>query len=243
MTMRVLVIGAGAVGGWLAGALASGGAEVALLARGATLQALRERGLAPDRGRAEEVFVLPASDRAEDLPRPDAVILAVKTHAFAEAVAWGAPAFSEGPGGPLVVTAMNGLPWWFLDGLAGPSRGPAPGERRSRRRGRGPARRARPVGAVVHASMRAERPGAVRVAAVDRLILGEPGGIASREAQELAALRRGRRRRLRRDARHPARDLGQAVGQHEHEPGQRPDAAQRPTGSSASRGSSSWCAT
>ncbi len=45
MTMRVLVIGAGAVGGWLAGVLARGGAEVALLARGATLRALRERGL------------------------------------------------------------------------------------------------------------------------------------------------------------------------------------------------------
>ena len=39
----------------------------------------------------------------------------------------------------------------------------------------------RPVGAVVHASMRAEAPGVIRVAAVDRLILGEPGGNVSRE--------------------------------------------------------------
>jgi 2-dehydropantoate 2-reductase len=185
--MRVLVIGVGAVGGWLAGTLARAGAEVALLARGAALKALQERGLLLSEGEREEAFVLPASDRAEDLPRSEAVILAVKTHAFAEAVAWGAPAFSGGPGRPLVVTAMNGLPWWFLDGLQGPL-----ADQRLESVDPGGAAAAllggtRPVGAVVHASMRAERPGAVRVAAVDRLILGEPGGIASREAQELVA--------------------------------------------------------
>jgi 2-dehydropantoate 2-reductase len=187
--MRILAIGVGAVGGWLAGTLARGGAEVALLARGATLRALRERGLLLREGGRGETFALRASDRAEDLPRPDAVVLAVKTHAFAEAVAWGAPAFARGPGGgPLAVTAMNGLPWWFLDGLPGPLANRRlesvdPGGRAAARIGG-----ARPVGAVVHASMRAERPGAVRVAAVDRLILGEPGGVASRETQELAAL-------------------------------------------------------
>ena len=44
----------------------------------------------------------------------------------------------------------------------------------------------RPVGAVVHASTRAEAPGVIRVAAVDRLILGEPGGRVSPETIELA---------------------------------------------------------
>jgi 2-dehydropantoate 2-reductase len=188
MTMRVLVIGAGAVGGWLAGALSRGGAQVALLARGATLRALSERGLALSEGGRSERLALPASDRAEELPKPDAVILAVKTHGFAEAVAWGAPAFSGGPRGPLVVTAMNGLPWWFLDGLDGPLAGQRlesvdPGGAAAAQLGS-----ARPVGAVVHASMRAEGPGDIRVAAVDRLILGEPGGAASRETEGLAAL-------------------------------------------------------
>jgi 2-dehydropantoate 2-reductase len=188
MTMRVLVIGVGAVGGWLAGVLARGGAEVALLARGATLRALRERGLALSQGERSEVLAVPASDRAEDLPKPDAVILAVKTHGFAEAVAWGAPGFSGGLRGPLVVTAMNGLPWWFLDGL----QGPLCGQRLESVDPGGAAAAlltgARPLGAVVHASMRAERPGEIRVAAVDRLILGEPGGAASRETDELGAL-------------------------------------------------------
>lgn len=118
--MRVLVIGAGAVGGWLAGTLAKGGAEVAVLARGPTLEAIRERGLVLVDGEQRQTFALTASGRAEDLPKPDAVVLAVKTHGFAEAVAWAAPALASGSRSPLVVTAMNGLPWWFLDGLAGP---------------------------------------------------------------------------------------------------------------------------
>jgi 2-dehydropantoate 2-reductase len=183
--MRVLVIGAGAVGGWLAATLAKGGAEVALLARGGTLQALRRDGLISIEGDRRQAFPLAASDRAQDLPKPDAVILAVKTYGFAEAVAWGAPAFDHGP---LVVTAMNGLPWWFLDGLEGPLAGRRlesidPGGKAASQLGA-----ARPVAAVVHASMRAEAPGVIRVAAVDRLILGEPGGNASRETAALGEL-------------------------------------------------------
>src|SRR5262245_6901054 len=123
--MLVLVIGAGAVGGWLAGTLAKGGAEVAVLARGPTLAAIRERGLALIEGERRQALAIAASDRVEHLPRPDAVVIAVKTYGFANAVAWGAPAFTHTPPGrpgPLVVTAMNGLPWWFLDGVAGPLR-------------------------------------------------------------------------------------------------------------------------
>jgi 2-dehydropantoate 2-reductase len=183
--MRVMVIGAGAVGGWLAGTLAKGGAEVSLLARGAALQAIRDRGLVLVEGERRQGFPLPASDRVGDLLTPDAVVLAVKTYGFADAVAWGAPALAHGP---LVVTAMNGLPWWFLDGLAGPLSGqrldcvdPA-GKAAALLAG------ARRVGAVVHASMRAEAPGVIRVAAVDRLLLGEPGGNASRETAELGEL-------------------------------------------------------
>src|SRR5262245_33245566 len=115
--MRVLVIGVGAVGGWLAGVLARGGAEVSLLARGATLDAIRAGGLTIIHGEQRQSFKLIAANDARDLPKPDAVVLAVKTYAFADAVAWGAPAFAHGP---LVATAMNGLPWWFLEGLQGP---------------------------------------------------------------------------------------------------------------------------
>jgi 2-dehydropantoate 2-reductase len=185
LAMRVLVIGAGAVGGWLAGVLSRGGAEVALLARGAALTALRADGLTLLEGERREAFRLPAGDSAADLPRPDAVVLAVKTYAFAEAAASAAPILRHGP---LLVTAMNGLPWWFLDRLDGPLRGTRldsidPGGRAAEQLAE-----ARPVGAVVHASTRVEGPGVVRVVATDRLILGEPDGATSPATAELARL-------------------------------------------------------
>ena len=123
-----------------------------------------------------------------DLAKPDAVVLAVKTHAFADAVAAASPALAHGP---LLVTAMNGLPWWFLDGLAGPLANQRlesvdPGGKAAAMLGS-----VRPVGAVVHASMRAEAPGVIRVAAVDRLILGEPGANVSRETIQFDQLIKG----------------------------------------------------
>jgi 2-dehydropantoate 2-reductase len=183
--MRIVVIGAGAVGGWLAGALARGGAEVGLVARGGTLAAIRSAGLTLLEGGRRETFRLAASERAADLPRADAVVVAVKTYAFAEAIAAAAPALTHGP---MLVTAMNGLPWWFLEGLAGPLEGQRlesvdPGGRAAAMLGK-----VRPVGAVVHVSSRAEAPGTIRVAGVDRLILGDPDGKTSAGTAELARI-------------------------------------------------------
>ncbi len=183
--MRVIVIGAGAIGGWLAGTLARGGAEVALVARGATLGQLREHGLTLLEGDQRQVFRLPAAARAADLPKPDAVVLAVKTYAFGDVVADAGAALAHGP---LFVTAMNGLPWWFLQDLDGPLKDQRlesidPGGRGAALLGK-----VRPVGAVVHVSARAEAPGVVRVAAVDRLILGEPDGKVSRQSSTLAEM-------------------------------------------------------
>ena len=142
-------------------------------------------GLVLIEGDKREVFAIAAANSTKELPQPDAVVMAVKTHAFADAVAWGAGAFAHAP---LVVTAMNGLPWWFLNGLEGPLEGQRletvdPDGRAASMLGN-----VRPVGAVVHASMRAEAPGVIRIPAVDRLILGEPGGTVSPETSMLGEL-------------------------------------------------------
>ncbi|HEY7548947.1 MAG TPA: 2-dehydropantoate 2-reductase [Hyphomicrobiaceae bacterium] len=183
--MRILIVGAGAIGGWLAGVLWRGGAEVALLARGAALETIRARGLALIDGERRETFTLPVSDTASDLSRPDAVVLAVKTYTFAEAAAAAAPALHHGP---LLVTAMNGLPWWFLDGLAGPLDGAHLDSVDPRGQAAALLTGVRPVAGVVHASTRVEAPGVVRVVATDRLILGEPRGGTSAHTAELARL-------------------------------------------------------
>jgi 2-dehydropantoate 2-reductase len=185
--MRILIVGAGAIGGWLAGVLWRGGAEVALLARGAVLEAIRARGLALIDGERRETFTLPVSDTASDLPRPDALVLAVKTYAFAEAAAAAAPALRHGL---LLVTAMNGLPWWFLDGVAGALEGAHLDSVDPGGRGAALLTEVRPVAAVVHASTRVEAPGVVRVVATDRVILGEPDGGTSPETVDLARLLR-----------------------------------------------------
>ena len=222
--MRVTVIGAGAVGGWLAATLARAGAEVAIVARGATLDQVRAHGLTLLSGEQRTTYRLAAAERAQELPKPDAVVLAVKTHAFADAVAAASPALAHGP---LLVTAMNGLPWWFLDGLEGPLANQRlesidPGGKAAAMLGN-----VRPLGAVVHASMRAEAPGVIRVAAVDRLILGQPDAGVSRETTQFDQLIKGGGEESVSDRGHPPRNLGEAVGQHEHEPRQRPHAAHR----------------
>jgi 2-dehydropantoate 2-reductase len=187
--MRILIVGAGAVGGWLAGVLSRGGAEVALLARAGALQAMRADGLTLVEGGRRATFRPAVSDKAADLPRPDAVVLAVKTYAFADAVASAAPALGPTLGhGPLLVTAMNGLPWWFLDGLDGSLGGARLDSVDPGGRAAGLLAHVRPVAAVVHASTRVEAPGVVRVVGTDRLILGEPDGGASPATAELARL-------------------------------------------------------
>lgn len=91
MTLSIGIIGAGAIGGFLAARLGTAGAEIAMLARGATLQALRAEGLQLTSGLGD-VHLRPArlSDRAAELGQPDILIVAVKsqdTAAVAEAMA------------------------------------------------------------------------------------------------------------------------------------------------------------
>jgi 2-dehydropantoate 2-reductase len=110
--MKFCIIGAGAIGGLLGARLAMAGHDVALVARGEHLAAIRARGLtyrAPD-GR-ETRLRLPASDRPEDFGRQDAVIIALKAHSIAPMLARvRALLAADTP----VVTAINGLPWWYF---------------------------------------------------------------------------------------------------------------------------------
>src|SRR5215470_20070643 len=109
--MRVCVYGAGAIGGYLAVELAVAGHEVCVIARGAHLQAIRERGLTlQTEGRARDARV-PASDDPAAFDAQDLVICALKAHqAYEEA-----PRFAPLLGAETaVLTAMNGIPWWYF---------------------------------------------------------------------------------------------------------------------------------
>jgi 2-dehydropantoate 2-reductase len=179
--MRAVIVGAGAIGGWLGGGLARAGHDVAFLARGATLAALRKDGLTVREGERVRLFAVDATDDPKALGTVDCVLLAMK----AQDVARVAPTLPPllGPD-TIVVTIQNGLPWWFLEG------GPLAGRTLVSVDPDGATGRAIPVaraiGGVVHASTEATAPAVIRINKVDRLLLGEAQGGASPRLTALA---------------------------------------------------------
>lgn len=185
--MRICVVGAGAVGGLLAARLARAGYEVSVLARGATLEAIAERGITlvePD-GTQHVTTALRASSEAEAVGAQDLVFLAVKAHQLA-AVAGGVPALFDA--GTAVVTLQNGIPWWFFQKFPGPFEG----RRLKSLDPDGLLERAIPADRVLAsiAYPAAERcaPGVVRLVEGDRLPVGELDGVPSARATQVAAV-------------------------------------------------------
>ena len=121
--LRVSVVGAGAIGGYLAVRLARAGHDVSVIARGPHLAAIRANGLKlierDDDGTETETVAsnLTATDRIRDLDTHDVVLLALKAHQIA-AVVDDLPAL-VGPE-TCLVTLQNGIPWWYFQKLEGP---------------------------------------------------------------------------------------------------------------------------
>jgi 2-dehydropantoate 2-reductase len=187
--MRICIVGAGAIGGWFAAHLGHKlGDEVQLsaLARGATLAALRAQGLRMESSGGARITVpIQASDKPEDLGPQDLVVVAVKGPALAAV----APAVRAllGPE-TRVLVAMNGVPWWFFQGLGGPLDGARlesvdPGGAVAALI---PAERV--IGSVVHASCTVPEPGLVKHVMGMGLILGDPAGGRPAHIERLAAL-------------------------------------------------------
>jgi 2-dehydropantoate 2-reductase len=180
--MRICVYGAGAIGGLVAGRLARTGCDVSVVARGAHLAAIRARGLhVRSQG---EAFVVhpPASDDPTELGPHDYVILTLKAHSVAASVA-ALPALF-GPDTALV-TAMNGVPFWYFHGLDGPWRDHRlasvdPGDRQWQAIGP-----ERALGCVVYPACRIVEPGVVEHLDYDALVIGEPSGATTARARAL----------------------------------------------------------
>jgi 2-dehydropantoate 2-reductase len=183
--MKICIYGAGAIGGWIGTRLAQHGCEVSVVARGATLEALQLHGLRLEAN--GEVMSAPVRSSADpaDLGVQDLVIVAVKAPAMAGVAAAIAPLI--GPD-TMVLTAMNGVPWWFFEGFGGPYAG----TRLKAVDPDGAIARAIPgrhiIGCVVHASCSLNSPGFVKQHFGNKLIVGEPSGARSPRIIELAAL-------------------------------------------------------
>lgn len=182
---RVAIVGAGAIGGWLGVLLSHTGCIVSALARGETLAALQREGLQlHENGRLIGAPV-EASSSAVALGVQDLVIVAVKAPALAEVARGIAPLIGRHT---LVLTAMNGVPWWFFNGFGGERAG----TRLQSVDPIGAIDRAIParnvIGGVVHASCSVDAPGVIRHHFGNSLIIGEPSGERSERVAALAAL-------------------------------------------------------
>jgi 2-dehydropantoate 2-reductase len=184
--MKIAVVGLGAVGGLIAARLATSGQAVSALARGDTLAAVHAQGLRLVMGGHETSVRLHVSDDAGELGPQDLVIVALKGPALAAAGTTLQPLL-----GPqtLVMPAMNGVPWWFLQTLPATT---APANRQLASvdpDGRIAAALplARVLGCVVHLACASPEPGLVRHSFGDRLIVGEPAGGASARTEAVCA--------------------------------------------------------
>jgi 2-dehydropantoate 2-reductase len=188
--MKVCIVGAGAIGGFIGTRLACAGeAEVSAIARGATLEALNVHGwrldtVGEDGAPLKLRAAARATDRASDLGVQDVIVISVKGPALSSLAATLSPLVGEKT---VVVPAMNGVPWWFCKGL--PGFGDAalqsvdPG---------GHVAQAidfeQVIGCVVHTSTSTPEPGLVHHRFGRGLILGEPFGGRSARVQSVVDL-------------------------------------------------------
>jgi 2-dehydropantoate 2-reductase len=187
--MKITVVGLGAVGGLIAARLALAGHACSAIARGPTLRAVREQGLRLRMGGQDLVAHIPAIDDANALGPQDLVLIALKGQALPELAPTLRPLISAET---LIIPAMNGVPWWFLQTPALSQRLSADQRQLDSVDPQGATAAALPLGqvlgCVVHLTCSQPAPGVVVHGFGDRLILGEPQGALSERVQRVAQL-------------------------------------------------------
>jgi 2-dehydropantoate 2-reductase len=182
--MKFCIYGAGAIGGYLAVELSLSGQEVCVVARGAHLEAIQKRGLILKIDGQEKIARLPAESDPRNFGPQDVVICALKAHQAFESAAHFAPLLGQDTS---VVTAMNGIPWWYFYKSGGRFEGRYldsvdPGGRQWQSIGP-----QRAIGCVVEPACEVIAPGVIAHHQFNRFILGEPDGSRSSRVQQLSA--------------------------------------------------------
>ncbi len=175
--MTFAIVGAGATGGFLGAKLARAGQEVILIARGSHLAAMRERGVTVRSGGEEFTARPDCTDDIAAIGRAEVVFLTLKAH--------GIPALAPAIGaalapGACVVSAQNGIPWWYFPDRHLESVDPGGVIARN-------IPYAAVVGCIVYPATRILEPGLIEHVEGNRFTLGEPDGSRSERAQAIAA--------------------------------------------------------
>jgi 2-dehydropantoate 2-reductase len=179
------VVGAGAIGGYLGARLAAAGEQVSFIARNRNLEAINANGfrlLLEDGSTLHAPEVRAVRDMAEAGPQ-DVVLLTVKAHQVVDLLPGLRALF-----GPqtMVVSMINGVPWWYFHRLAGPHEGRQlqtvdPGGRIA-----AAIEPERVIGSIVYPAAELIEPGLVRVIEGNRFTLGEPDGTRSERIEALS---------------------------------------------------------
>jgi 2-dehydropantoate 2-reductase len=184
--MRICIFGAGSVGGYLAGHLSRGGAEVSAVARGAHLAAIRANGLTVESPTETLTVRIAASDNPADLGPQDLVLVTVKAPALPDVAASIAPLLTPDTS---VAFVMNGIPWWYFHAHGGAHDNrqlPLLDPNGALRRAVGPERA---IGAVFWPACSVPSPGVVRLltGAGGGTVFGEPSNAITPRLQSIAA--------------------------------------------------------
>ena len=182
--MKFAVLGAGAIGAYAGAALARGGADVTLIARGPHLAAMADRGVRVRSPRGDFTAHPRATDDLAAIADADVVLVALKAYSLPEI----APRLGEllAPGAA-AIWAQNGIPWWYPQALADPLPG---GGLESVDPGGVIAVSIAPehnVGCVVYCSTEIIEPGVIQHIEGTRFTIGEPDGSASDRCRQISA--------------------------------------------------------
>jgi 2-dehydropantoate 2-reductase len=183
--LKFAVVGAGAIGGYLGARLAAAGEQVTFIARNRNLEAIKANGfrlILEDGSPLHAKDVRAVRDMADAGPQ-DAVLLTVKAHQVADLL----PGLRDlfGPE-TMVVSMLNGVPWWYFHKLGGPHEGRRlesvdPGGRIA-----AAIEPERVIGSIVYPAAELVEPGLVRVIEGNRFTLGEPDGARSPRIEALS---------------------------------------------------------
>jgi 2-dehydropantoate 2-reductase len=181
--VKILIAGAGAIGGYIGARLARSGADVVLFARGPHLRAMQERGLRVRTAEGDfEVKPKAVGDLAS-AGTPDVIVLGVKAHSLTALAPLLPPLF--GPN-TVVVSTQNGIPWWYFQHHGGE----LDGLRLERVDPGGIIERAieprRIVGSLAYFATDIVEPGVIHHTEGNRISLGEPDGTKSDRVKDIA---------------------------------------------------------
>ena len=157
-----------------------------VLARGATLEAIRSYGLRLREADRQIASNVRASADATDLGMADVLVVAVKGPSLAAAARAARPMLGNDT---LILPMLNGIPWWFLDGQGELAQPPLQAvDPDGSIAANLPIRNV--IGCVVHAACSTPEPGVSVLTMGDKLIVGEPTGSRSARSMHLASILR-----------------------------------------------------